>query len=137
MPAFSKISLERLQTAHVDLQVLFAEVIKGYDCSIVCGFRGEEEQDDAFLSGASTVKWPNSKHNSYPSMAVDAAPYENGIDWSREQGLFFAGFVKGVAEMLYRDGRMKHKLRLGSDWDNDNDVNDEKFFDTPHFELIK
>ena len=137
MNHFSAISQARLDTCHIDLRTLFKHVILDYDCTIVCGSRGKEDQEKAFSEGKSKVHYPNSKHNKIPSEAVDVAPFENGkIDWSREQLLFFAGYVKGLADQLYRTGVMKHRIRLGADFSGDNDVNDEKFSDCPHFELI-
>jgi peptidoglycan L-alanyl-D-glutamate endopeptidase CwlK len=112
-------------------------VILEFDCTIVCGHRDKKEQDKAVAEGKSKLPYPQSKHNSSPSMAIDAAPFENGkIDWSREQLLFFAGYVKGIADQLYRIGSIKHRIRLGADFSGDNDINDENFRDEPHFELI-
>ena len=76
MPKYSTISKSRLVTCHQDLQTLFNEVIKYYDCTIVYGHRGEIAQNQAYAEGKSQLKWPNSKHNKWPSLAVDAAPYE-------------------------------------------------------------
>ena len=137
MPRFSTASKEKLSTCHRDLQLLFNEVIRYYDCTIVCGHRSKKEQDAAFAANNSQLQWPNSKHNSMPSMAVDAAPFEQEkIDWSKTQSAFFAGFVKAVYTMLYDQMLVTHKLRLGIDWDSDNDVDDTKFRDACHFELI-
>ena len=137
MNHFSEVSKQRLQSCHRDLQLLFAHVIIDMDCTIVCGHRDKEAQDKAFSEGKSKLKYPRSKHNHIPSWAVDAAPYENGrIDWGREQLLFFAGYVKGIADQLYRIGTISHRIRLGADFSGDNDINDEKFNDEPHFELI-
>jgi peptidoglycan L-alanyl-D-glutamate endopeptidase CwlK len=137
MNTFSETSKAKLKTCHRDLQTLFAHVVQEMDCTIVCGHRDKPEQDKAFAEGKSKLQYPQSKHNSDPSMAVDAAPYEvNHIDWSREQLLFFAGYVKGVADRLYRTGVISHKIRLGADFSMDNDINDEKFSDCPHYELI-
>lgn len=138
MPSFSKTSLDRLNTCHQDLITLFTEVIKYYDCTVVCGHRGEEEQNKAFAEGKSKKKWPNSNHNVKPSEAVDVSPYEKGgIDWSWEQGLFFAGFVLGISERLYAEGKIKHKIRSGVDWNDDRNIHDTTFKDAPHFEIIK
>ena len=137
MNHFSETSKLRLQSCHRDLQLLFAHVIQDFDCTIVCGHRDKVEQDKAFAEGKSKLQYPNSKHNSNPSMAVDAAPYINGkVDWTREQLLFFAGYVKGVADRLFITGVISHRLRLGADFSGDNDVMDERFRDEPHFELI-
>jgi peptidoglycan L-alanyl-D-glutamate endopeptidase CwlK len=113
-------------------------VILEYDNTIVDGYRGKKEQNEAFERGDSQVKYPNSKHNSIPSEAVDSAPYEvNGIDWKRTQCAHYAGYVKGVADRLYTEGLMKHRIRCGIDWDQDLDIDDTTFWDATHFEIIK
>jgi len=136
MNNFSETSKERLKTCHRDLQTLFGHVIQDYDCTIICGQRGEKEQNEAFEAGFSKLKYPDSKHNGKPSLAVDVAPYEKGVDWGKLQSAFFAGYVKGVADRLYRIGVISHKIRLGIDWDSDNDIDDTKFWDACHFEIV-
>ena len=136
--SYSFTSKTKLETCHPDLQTLFFYVSLNYENTIVCGHRGEQEQNEAFASGASQLKYPNSKHNSYPSMAVDAAPYEvNHIDWGKLQSAYFAGYVKGMAEILFRMSIISHKIRCGIDWDKDNDIDDTKFWDACHFEIIE
>jgi peptidoglycan L-alanyl-D-glutamate endopeptidase CwlK len=44
MPQFGKDSLTKLSTCHPDLQKLFNEVIKHYDCTILEGHRSDEDQ---------------------------------------------------------------------------------------------
>lgn len=128
MPKFSQKSLEKLKTCDPKLRQLFEEVIKEYDCTILCGFRGEEEQNRYFDLGMSKLNWPNSRHNSYPSKAVDVAPYP--IDWNdMEKFYHFGGYVQGIAYKL------DTKLRWGGDWDGDFDLKDQNFFDLVHFEL--
>jgi len=137
MPHFSEISRQRLASCHSDLRRLFDHVILEYDCTIVCGYRDKEAQEKAFREGKSQLHYPHSKHNTYPSVAIDAVPYESGgVDWGKTQSAHFAGYVKGIADQLYRMGVMKHKLRCGVDWDSDNDIDDTKFWDAGHFELI-
>ncbi|TSA51969.1 MAG: M15 family peptidase [Planctomycetaceae bacterium] len=138
MPTFSLTSKKRLESCHPDLQALFFYIILGYDCTIICGHRDRLEQEQAFVSGHSKLNWPDSKHNQYPSMAVDAAPYEkSGIDWGKLQSAHFAGYVKGTADILYRMSIIAHKVRCGLDWDQDNDIDDTRFWDACHFELIE
>ncbi|MEE9354213.1 MAG: hypothetical protein V3U75_01350 [Methylococcaceae bacterium] len=128
MPRFGKTSTARLRTCHPSLQKLFNEVVKHFDCSIIGGHRNEAEQDKVFYDGKSTVQFPNSKHNSIPSMAVDVVPYP--IDWKdRNRMRYFAGFVKGIAT------GMGYKIRWGGDWDSDTEVKDNHFQDLPHFEI--
>jgi len=129
MPKFGKRSLDNLNTCHPDLQRLFNEVIKYYDCSVLCGHRTKEEQDAAYHDGRSKVKWPNGKHNSMPSKAVDVAPYP--IVWDDHRRFYmFVGIVRGIAAM------MGIKIRCGADWDGDMEVKDQNFHDLPHFELL-
>lgn len=137
MPKFSQTSRDKLNTCHRDLRVLFDFVIMHYDCTIVCGHRGEAEQNAAYAIGNSQLQWPNSKHNSEPSNAVDAVPYETGgLDWGKTQSAYFAGYVKGLAVELKREGLIAHEIRCGIDWDSDNDVDDTKFWDACHFEIV-
>jgi peptidoglycan L-alanyl-D-glutamate endopeptidase CwlK len=136
MNHFSESSKEKLATCHRDLQTLFAHVIQDYDCTIICGERGKEDQDAAFKAGNSKLEYPNSKHNTHPSSAVDVAPFEKTIDWGKLQSAFFAGYVKGIADRLFRNGVISHKIRLGADWDSDNDVDDTTFWDACHFEIV-
>ena len=128
MPQFSGKSLERLKTCHPDLQRLFTEVIKHYDCTVTCGHRGKDEQDEAVRTGASKLAWPNSKHNQLPSIAIDVVPFP--IDWNDTSRFYhFAGFVLATAKQLGIE------IRWGGDWNSDLKFRDEKFKDLPHYEL--
>lgn len=79
MYRFGKVSRERLAQCDEKLQQILNELIKEIDVTILCGHRGEEEQNAVFEAGRSQVQFPNSKHNSVPSKAVDVAPYP--VDW--------------------------------------------------------
>ena len=128
MPSFSDTSKKRLSTCDEKLQTLFNEVVKHFDCSVLCGHRGEEEQNKAYKAGNSQKQFPHGKHNKLPSNAVDVAPYP--IDWDdRERFQYFAGFVLGTAKQFGID------IRYGGDWDGDNDLKDNKFDDLVHFEI--
>lgn len=129
-------SINNLKTCHIDLQFLFAEVSKHFKFIVTEGYRGKEAQDKAFKEKKSQVKFPNGKHNSFPSNALDAYPAP--IDFKDIQRIhYFGGFVLGVAEMLKLQGKISHDIRWGGDWDSDTEMNDEKFRDLGHFELIK
>lgn len=128
MPEYSLRSKDRLATADRRLQAIFNVVIQAFDNTILCGHRTKEAQNAAFAGGRSRVKWPDGKHNSLPSKAVDAAPYP--IDWKDiKRFIYFGGFVMGVAFAL------GIKLRWGGDWDGDTMLDDQTFNDYPHFEL--
>lgn len=82
---YGKASLERLEGCQEDLKIIFMELIKYMDITILCGPRSQEAQEEAFKNKATQVHYPNSKHNVGPaakrkkSAAVDSAPYP--IDW--------------------------------------------------------
>ena len=130
MPSFSRRSKDKLETCDSRLQDIMQEVIKHYDCTILEGHRDEATQDEYFRTGRSKVEYPNSKHNSYPSKAIDVVPYP--IDWNdKERFYHFGGFVKGIA------AQMGIKLRWGGDWNSNNDFKDQTFHDLPHFEILE
>jgi peptidoglycan L-alanyl-D-glutamate endopeptidase CwlK len=134
MPIFSERSRVKLSTCHPSLKRLFERVIERRDCAIICGHRGEAEQNDAVETGHSKLKFPFSKHNSFPSTAVDVMPYHWGqphIRWEDTESTYnFIGYVQGIADEL------NIKIRNGSDWDDDHDFHDQSFMDLPHFELV-
>lgn len=130
MPEFSERSKKQLDSCDTRLQRLFAEVIKHVDCTILCGHRNQEDQEAAFRAGTSKAHFPNSRHNTFPSKAVDVAPFP--IDWKDLNSfIHFAGFVRGVA------AEMGIKIRSGVDWNQNFSLKDENFFDAPHFELTE
>lgn len=136
MASFGERSRANLEECHEDLQLIFNTVIQIWDCSIIEGYRGKEEQNRYFSEGKSKIKFPDGKHNQRPSMAVDAPPYP--IDWNDVTGFIrYAHFVLGVAAGLYAAGKISHKLRWGGDWDRDFDLEDQRFNDYPHFELCE
>jgi len=149
MPSFGRSSTAQLSTCHVLLQRLFQRVVIDYDCTVLEGHRGQQAQDRAFAEGKSKLKYPNGKHNQYPSIAVDVAPYDvnlKGVNWKTsvldhgkldKEGLanlcrfyHFAGLVKGISLL------MGIKIRWGGDWDGDNYFNDQTFNDLVHFEIV-
>lgn len=135
MPAFSDFSLQNLKSCHLDLQIMGHEVIKYFDIRVLCGHRTEAEQTAELNADppTTTLAWPNSKHNSYPSMAVDWVPYP--VSWERSimnyaRFYHLAGLVRGLAL------KMDINIRWGGDWDSDFVFTDQRFHDLPHFELV-
>lgn len=128
MPTFSSHSQKRLETCDHRLQEVFEELIKHFDCTILQGHRTKEEQEHYFNEGKSKVHYPNSKHNSIPSMAVDVVPWP--IDWNNKENFaYMAGLVKGIALSKGID------IRWGGDFNMNNNVGDDSFLDMPHFEI--
>ena len=128
MPKFGKKSKKELATCRPEVQEVFNEVIKTVDCSVLEGHRSEDRQNTLYKEGKTKVTYPKGRHNSSPSRAVDVCPYP--IDWSdRERFHLFAGFVIGIA-------RSKGiNLRWGGDWNQNWEVDDNKFDDFPHYEI--
>ena len=130
MPHYSERSKQRIKECHMDIQRLFFELIKYFDCTITEGHRGREKQNQYYEEGLTKVEYPGSKHNAIPSKAIDATPYP--VDYEdRERQTYFAGMVLGVAS------QMGIKIRWGGDWDRDTEVDDNRFDDLPHFELVE
>jgi len=127
MAQFSQRSKDKLATCHNDLQTLFNEVISRdvWDCTVLSGHRDKEEQDTLYEQGRSQLKFPHSKHNTYPSTAVDVAPYfadKPHIRWNDLEAFeAFGHYVKNVAKEL------DIKIEWGGDWYT--------FVDMPHFQL--
>ena len=126
---FSIKSEEALSTCCTELQVTMKEAIKRWDFSVLCGHRNSIDQNKAFSTNKSKVKYPDSKHNIYPSEAVDIAPYP--IDYN-DIGSFYllVGYIIRIAEELGYD------VRSGSDWDSDRKTTDQTFHDIGHIEYI-
>ncbi len=134
MYSFGATSKKKLLTCHRDIQKVMNEAIKLVDFTILCGHRNEKDQNIAFLNKVSKLKFPQSKHNLYPSLAIDIAPWPIVWDGSvaRERFRFTAGIIIGVAH------GMGIKLRHGGDWNMNGEILDEKgLSDLPHFELVK
>jgi len=130
--SFSQQSKNNLKNVHPFLRRLMGHALRDINFTVIDGQRGQKEQNQFVEDGKSQLKYPKSKHNADPSLAVDIAPYP--IDWqAHERFTFLAGFIWGAAEQLGID------IRLGMDWDGDGKLvshdEDESFLDLPHIEL--
>ncbi len=132
---FGVVSLSNLSSCTPALQRLLNEAIrrapKWLDFAVTCGHRNEADQNAAFANKTSKKRWPDSKHNTQPSRAVDirpASPFNAG-DWQdRIRFARIIGFIEGVAVDL------GIPIRSGLDWDMDGRSLDETFLDLPHLE---
>lgn len=98
-----------MSECHEDLQKIANELIKEMDVTVLCGHRGEKEQNAAFINGKSKLQWPRSKHNKVPSLAIDTAPVKDGkINWNDIRG--FNIMCDKVEEIAKRLGI---KIRMG------------------------
>jgi len=103
----------RLATCHPDLRRLIELVDKGIEegdlayaeideIAVLCGYRGEAEQNKAVADGASETPWPRSKHNRVPSDAVDVAVFPVKWEdpaWTKKLETLHA-YIAGVAHAL-------------------------------------
>ncbi|MEE8608599.1 MAG: hypothetical protein V3S55_13410 [Nitrospiraceae bacterium] len=128
---FSASSKARLDACHPDLRIVFYTVVKGFDCKVHEGPRGQIKQNRYFEAGKSKVRWPNSKHNTRPSEAVHVIPYPFP-GWKNTVAFyFFAGYVIATAE------QMGIEIRWGGDWNRNKRMGDQTFMDLQHFEVVK
>ena len=127
-------SKEIRESLHPKLQLLMDEVLKVHDITLISGHRGEMEQNILKKNKKSKLAYPDSRHNSLPSEAVDFAKWNKTkprIRWEdRMQTQYMAGYVQATAD------RLGIKIRLGADWNGDL-IFDEKFYDPFHVELNK
>lgn len=129
---FSRRSTEQLQSCDPDLILLFNEALADSNCpsdmTILEGHRGEARQNQMVAEGKSQLRWPKSRHNSFPSMAVDVAPYVGGgVSWSWPHYYPMAEHIKGTWARLKAEGKVAGELEWGGDW--------RSFKDGPHWQI--
>jgi peptidoglycan L-alanyl-D-glutamate endopeptidase CwlK len=147
MPQFGTASLDRLAQADPRIQELFKEVVKYADCTVLCSFRGKQEQDAAFAAGNSKLRFPQSKHNSMPSQAVDVMPWHTDKPHVRWPDL--SGFTPKQMAQIYNYASIAHfagitrgialergiPIRWGGDFNRNYLMEDKDSWDLPHYQL--
>jgi len=142
MPNFGNRSRTNLYSTKNDkLVTLFEDIVKMVDCAVVSGLRTTQEQQQLFAQGRTMpgkivtncdgiIK--KSKHQAKENgigYAVDVVPYP--IDWNDIKRFYhFIGFVRATARKL---GIV---IVSGSDWDSDYVLNDQDFYDLPHYQTV-
>ena len=153
MPAFGASSKKKLETCHEDIIEICNEAIQLVDFSIITGHRTKEEQN-ALYPKYTKLKWPNGNHNSFPSRAVDVAPYIKpyGVIFGNPAEIVKMMDLTGVSEIEAKTFVQKSyarligiiegiafqrdiEIRVGIDWDGDFDMLDQTFHDLGHWEL--
>lgn len=120
---WSKKSSDLLATCDKKLQDMANMMLSRseFDLSITCGYRTEEEQNDNYNKGTSKAKFGQSKHNVFPSKAIDIVPYP--INWD--------GNDKRWQEMalnaMWCAGKLGFEITWGGSF--------KSISDKPHFEL--
>ena len=118
---YGSASLRRIAECHPDLQIIAHELIKVMDVSVICGYRGEKEQNEAFDKGFSRLRYPQGKHNQKPSLAIDIVPYP--VNWNDiDRFEIMCSEVERIAK------ERGIKIRLGRDF--------KTLKDYPHIELV-
>lgn len=145
MPNWGIRSKNNLNTCERDIQTIFNELIKVFDCSVVAGKRTAEEQNKLWAKGRDILEGSNPKHrNSWgivdkskvvtykdgyeqlsnhqsepKGKAIDAVPYPEM--WSsKERFQDMALLVKDIQIRLLEEGKITNTLDWGFDlwgWD--------------------
>lgn len=147
-------------TLHPDLQMILSWGLKycAVDMTLYEGHRPVEKQFEYYKKGREFVngRWKvvnkkatitnvdghhiKGKHNYSPSHAVDFCVYvpdKDKLKWDSIHLTYIAASLVMVAEFLYLEGLISHKLRWGGNWDKDGDLADNKLVDRPHVEIYK
>lgn len=130
-------SKEKAVTCNHKIQDVVNFVLEHIDVGVIHGHRGEETQNDLYNKGASKLKFPHSKHNTYPSNAIDLVIYVEGVGYIDEKTSkkyrsyygFLAGLIHGYCS------QKGYKVVWGADWDSDRNLEDQSFDDLMHFEI--
>jgi len=152
MVTYGQRSQKAFDSCHPDLQkiLLYIKDVLGIDHSVLCGHRGEKEQNSLFYAEPprTHVKWPDSAHNPLPSEAVDVVPYTKvpgrfgGIHWHDKDPKVKEAYYREMvrfAAIFQMVALLKFGIKTiwGGDWDKDWSVMDNKFNDYPHHQLSK
>ncbi len=133
---YSSTSLRHLSSCETGLQLIGLEMSLIRDCTVICGNRTNREQEKAFASGRSKLKAGQSRHNIFPSQAMDIVPAEAVKAWALGEDL--------PSEMYWEFHRQMNalavgyglNLRWGGDWDGDGSGSDQTFNDYAHYERV-
>lgn len=125
---FSQRSEENLIGVHKDLVKVVRKALElsEIDFTVIEGVRSKAKQKRLYIQGA--TKTLNSRH--LTGHAVDIVPYP--LDWNDA-----VAFGKLAKAMFAAAKELKVAIRWGGDWNRNGRSDDEKFYDGPHFELLK
>jgi len=155
-----KKSKKQFDTLHPDLQMIVSWGLQycAVDFGVHEGHRSVSKQFEYYKKGRKLVgnvwllerpkeKWTNidginvkGMHNYSPSLAFDFhafVPNKPKLTWDAVHLTYIGASLIMIAEMLYLEGLISHKLRWGGNWDKDGDLADNTLYDRPHLELYK
>ena len=139
MPTFGKKSQDKLETCHPNLITLMWSVVKQFDITIVWGYRDKGTQDAMYAAKprVTNKKFPDSRHNVLPCMAVDIAPWPEVYGRNDEEKKCAAiNFAFMAGHVMAHAAALGLTVRWGGDWNRNLSVTDEDFKDMGHFELL-
>ena len=109
---FSRAYRAKLDTCHPMLIAIVEKVLELRPLVVVCGHRNEVAQKLACATGNSSAPFPTSRHNSFPSEAVDVAPLVDGvIPWND-----IHAFNELAGDMKVAGGQLGCRIEWGGDW---------------------
>ncbi|OOH91844.1 peptidase M15 [Pasteurellaceae bacterium 15-036681] len=125
---FGKRSEENLNGVHKDLVKVARRALElsEIDFTVIEGVRSKAKQKRLYIQGA--TKTMNSRH--LTGHAIDIVPYP--VDWNDLEK-----FGKLAKAMFAAANELKIPIRWGGDWNRNGRSDDEKFYDGPHFELLR
>lgn len=103
------------------------------DISLISGHRGKEEQNKLFRERKSKLEFPQSKHNQYPSLAVDFQPYP----YPKYNPKLWAALAYVAAHAIKIGQEEGVCIRWGGDWNRNGDLTDQNFDDLFHLEIVE
>ena len=103
------------------------------DLSLISGHRGKEEQNALLAQKKSKLEFPQSKHNNFPSLAVDFQPYPMPDTEAKLWGAL--GYIAAHAIIIGREEGVC--IRWGGDWNRNGDLTDQTFDDLFHLEIVE
>ncbi|MDH2997172.1 peptidase M15 [Pasteurellaceae bacterium LFhippo2] len=125
---FGKRSETNLKGVHKDLVKVARRALElsEIDFTVIEGVRTKARQQQLYKQGA--TKTMNSRH--LTGHAIDIVPYP--VDWNDLEK-----FGKLAKAMFAAANELKIPIRWGGDWNRNGRSDDEKFYDGPHFELLR
>jgi len=133
MNKWGKSSAKHRQSIDWRLNAVSTQVLKLRDHSIIQGHRNETDQNAAFDADTSKLRWPDSKHNSIPCTALDMQPHPmpKSKQRLRENLAYLAGLYIALGST------MELNLRWGGSWNGSGEIENNKFFDGFHIEIVE
>ena len=123
MYKWGKKSKERLETCDKRLQDLANMMLarSDFDLTITDGYRDETAQNFAYVNGKSKARFGQSKHNVFPSQAIDICPYP--VNWDAND----RRWQEMALNAMWCAGRLGFEITWGGSF--------KSISDKPHLEL--